>query len=100
MRSLPAAPKHVLNTQPDVHPRRLRQGKTHEGLHALLWPISRLLVRYVEARLHQFSGARVLELGAGVGLSGIGAAAYGSHAVLTDKVWRVVVPYTRPVPVR
>lgn len=65
---------------------RLRQGKTHEGLHALLWPVARLLVNYVQAHTPQFQGARVLELGAGVGLSGIGAAAYGSHAVLTDKV--------------
>ena len=78
--------QHLLTAQHDVRPRRLRQGKTHEGLHALLWPISRLLVRYVEAHLPQFQGARVLELGAGVGLSGIGAAAYGSHVVLTDKV--------------
>jgi hypothetical protein len=47
-------------------PRRLQQGKTHEGLHALLWPVSRLLVRYVEAHAAEFAGARVLELGAGV----------------------------------
>jgi hypothetical protein len=46
--------------------RRLQQGKTHEGLHALLWPVSRLLVRYVEAHKEQFDGAHVLELGAGV----------------------------------
>ena len=46
--------------------RRLQQGKTHEGLHALLWPVSRLLVRFIEAHAAEFAGARVLELGAGV----------------------------------
>ena len=91
---------------------RLQQGRTNEGLHALLWPVSRLLVRYVEANAADFRGARVLELGAGVvraraaaqawrrlsrafgsrapfcaqGLAGIGAAAYGAHVLLTDKV--------------
>ena len=45
---------------------RLQQGKTNEGLHALLWPVSRLLVRYIEANADDFRGARVLELGAGV----------------------------------
>ena len=45
---------------------RLQQGRTNEGLHALLWPVSRLLVRYVEANEALFRGARVLELGAGV----------------------------------
>ena len=45
---------------------RLQQGRTNEGLHALLWPVSRLLVRYVEANAALFRGARVLELGAGV----------------------------------
>lgn len=85
---------------------RLQQGRTNEGLHALLWPVSRLLVRYVEANAADFRGARVLELGAGVvratraaaqlsalgsprkrkqGLAGIGAAAYGAHVLLTDK---------------
>ena len=98
---------------------RLQQGRTHEGLHALLWPVSRLLVRFIEAHAAQFSGARVLELGAGVvrrpsplrlrvalrraaaadadaraqGLAGIGAAAYGAHALLTDKARpRVFLP--------
>ncbi len=65
--------------------RRLQQGCTHEGLHALLWPVSRLLVRYIEANVDAFRGKRLLELGAGVGLTGIGAAAYGAHALLTDK---------------
>lgn len=45
---------------------RLQQGRTNEGLHALLWPVSRLLVRYVEANAALFRDARVLELGAGV----------------------------------
>ena len=45
---------------------RLQQGRTNEGLHALLWPVSRLLVRYIEANAADFRGARVLELGAGV----------------------------------
>ena len=93
---------------------RLQQGRTNEGLHALLWPVSRLLVRYIEANTADFRGARVLELGAGVvraraqslrrrkrvgsvspharasaqGLAGIGAAAYGAHVLLTDKVRR------------
>ena len=88
----------------------LQQGRTNEGLHALLWPVSRLLVRYVEANAALFRGARVLELGAGVvrptracagaepprrnsrappqGLAGIGAAAYGAHVLLTDKARR------------
>lgn len=51
---------------------------------AVLWPISRLLSRYVEAHATQFAGKRVLELGAGAGLVGVAAAAYGAHVTLTD----------------
>jgi hypothetical protein len=60
------APTHAPAPRTLLAARSLQQGKTHEGLHALLWPVSRLLVRYVEAHAVEFSGAHVLELGAGV----------------------------------
>ena len=61
------------------------QGRTAAGLHACLWPISRLVVRYIEAHAAEFDGTAVLELGSGVGLAGVGAAAHGAAVVLTDK---------------
>jgi len=61
-----------------------------QGLHGsetgdVLWPASRLLSRFVEARSGAFAGADVLELGAGCALAGVTAAACGARAVLTDR---------------
>lgn len=62
-------------------------GGTAEGLHAVLWPASLLLARAVEALAGPalaVSHGAVLELGAGVGLAGVAAAAAGGRALLTD----------------
>jgi len=49
-----------------------------------LWPASFALARYILASRDIFVGKRVLELGAGVGLPGLVAAAIGAHVTLTD----------------
>src|SRR4051794_33001548 len=46
------------------------------------WPAGLALARYL-ARL-PLAGASILEVGAGVGISGLGAAAAGAHVLVTD----------------
>ena len=46
------------------------------------WPASLGLARYLAAQA--LAGARVLEVGCGVGISGLGAAAAGADALVTD----------------
>eukprot|EP01051_Picozoa_sp_SAG22_P004714 SAG22_NODE_260_length_13403_cov_57.915589_9_plen_190_part_00 len=52
-----------------------------------IWPSARLLVAHLAASEGErpLSGQRVLELGCGVGLAGIAAAALGARVVLTDR---------------
>lgn len=50
-----------------------------------LWPAAIALAHEVAAHGTALRGARVLELGAGTGLPGIVAAAYGAHVVQTDR---------------
>ncbi|CAL1361112.1 unnamed protein product [Linum trigynum] len=49
-----------------------------------VWPCSVILAEYVWQQQRRFSGARVLELGAGTSLPGLVAAKLGSHVTLTD----------------
>lgn len=51
----------------------------------LLWPASIALALEIGERAARFRGKRVLELGAGVGLPGIAAAALGARVVQTDR---------------
>jgi predicted nicotinamide N-methyase len=50
-----------------------------------LWPSSIALVHEIAGRPEEFSGRRVLELGAGTGLPGIVAASLGASVVQTDR---------------
>ena len=50
-----------------------------------IWPSAIALVHEIAARPHDFSGRRVLELGAGTGLPGIVAASLGASVVQTDR---------------
>mmetsp|Transcript_22288 Transcript_22288/g.66456 ORF Transcript_22288/g.66456 Transcript_22288/m.66456 type:complete len:273 (-) Transcript_22288:2073-2891(-) len=51
----------------------------------LLWPGTWVLLELLAGRLgQQVHGKRVVELGAGVGLAGLGAAAAGAHVLMTD----------------
>jgi predicted nicotinamide N-methyase len=49
-----------------------------------LWPAAIALAHEVASRAESFHGRRVLELGAGTGLPGIVAAAFGARVVQTD----------------
>ena len=51
----------------------------------VLWPAAVALALEISHRAHEFRGRRVLELGAGVGLPGIVAAAHGGRVVQTDR---------------
>lgn len=51
-----------------------------------LWPASIVLAHELISRAAELRGRRVLELGAGTGLSGIVAATYGAHVVQTDRL--------------
>lgn len=51
----------------------------------VLWPSSIALALEISARADEFRGRSVLELGAGVGLPGIVAAASGAEVVQTDR---------------
>ncbi|KAK7406857.1 hypothetical protein VNO78_08491 [Psophocarpus tetragonolobus] len=49
-----------------------------------VWPCSIVLAEYVWQQKHRFSGATVVELGAGTSLPGLVAAKLGAHVTLTD----------------
>ena len=51
----------------------------------VLWPASIALALEIAERPAEFRGRTVLELGAGVGLSGIAAASVGAHVLQTDR---------------
>ena len=51
----------------------------------VLWPASIALALEIAQRAKEFDGREVLELGAGVGLSGIAAASVGARVVQTDR---------------
>ena len=56
-----------------------------ESFGLYLWPSASLLAKVVWANRVQMRGASVLELGAGVGLPGMVAAAAGADVVLSDR---------------
>ena len=56
-----------------------------ESFGLYLWPAATLLARYVWANRDAFKGRCVVELGAGVGLPGLVAAAVGGDVTLTDR---------------
>lgn len=51
----------------------------------VLWPAAPALAHEVASHADALRGARVLELGAGTGLPGIVAAAFGAHVAQTDR---------------
>lgn len=57
----------------------------HESFGLYLWPSSLLLAQLVWANRDEFAGKVVMELGAGVGLPGVTAAAVGARVTLTDR---------------
>ncbi|CAM9444814.1 unnamed protein product [Chrysoparadoxa australica] len=56
----------------------------HELTGEVVWPIAILLAWYIRSNSEIFRGKSVLELGAGVGVSGLMASHYASHTCLTD----------------
>uniref|UniRef100_A0A7S2WTS9 Calmodulin-lysine N-methyltransferase n=1 Tax=Rhizochromulina marina TaxID=1034831 RepID=A0A7S2WTS9_9STRA len=56
-----------------------------QRLGSVIWEGARMLSSYLQASGRIQTGARVLELGAGVGLCGILAGIQGAHVVLTEK---------------
>ncbi|XP_012088473.1 methyltransferase-like protein 23 isoform X2 [Jatropha curcas] len=56
-----------------------------------VWPCSVILAEYVWQQRDRFSGARVVELGAGTSLPGLTAAKLGSDVTLTDDSNRLEV---------
>jgi predicted nicotinamide N-methyase len=51
----------------------------------MLWPASIALTHDMLARAHELPGARVLELGAGIGMPGIVAASLGARVLQVDR---------------
>ncbi|XP_014628592.1 methyltransferase-like protein 23 isoform X2 [Glycine soja] len=63
-----------------------------------LWPCNVVLVEYVWQHNHRFSGANVVELGAGTSLLGLVAAKLGVCVTLTDDFTRLgVLHYYHPI---
>ncbi|KAL2348643.1 hypothetical protein Fmac_002643 [Flemingia macrophylla] len=56
-----------------------------------VWPCSVVLAEYVWQHKHRFSGANVVELGAGTSLPGLVAAKLGARVTLTDDSTRLEV---------
>ncbi|KAJ1403906.1 S-adenosyl-L-methionine-dependent methyltransferase [Sesbania bispinosa] len=56
-----------------------------------VWPCSVVLAEYVWQQKQRFSGATVIELGAGTSLPGLVAAKVGAHVTLTDDSSRLEV---------
>nr|AFK47836.1 unknown [Lotus japonicus] len=56
-----------------------------------VWPCSVILAEYVWQHRERFSGATVLELGAGTSLPGLVAAKLGARVTLTDDSSRLEV---------
>eukprot|EP00268_Persea_americana_P001129 TRINITY_DN10343_c0_g1_i14.p2 TRINITY_DN10343_c0_g1~~TRINITY_DN10343_c0_g1_i14.p2 ORF type:complete len:123 (-),score=31.33 TRINITY_DN10343_c0_g1_i14:2704-3072(-) len=56
-----------------------------------IWPCSIALAEYVWQQRSQFSGATVIELGAGTSLPGLVAAKVGAEVILTDDSSRLEV---------
>ncbi|KDO71321.1 hypothetical protein CISIN_1g026274mg [Citrus sinensis] len=56
-----------------------------------VWPCSVILAEYVWQQRYRFSGANVVELGAGTSLPGLVAAKVGSNVTLTDDSNRIEV---------
>ncbi|RDX70495.1 Methyltransferase-like protein 23 [Mucuna pruriens] len=56
-----------------------------------VWPCSVVLAEYVWQHKHRFSGATVVELGAGTSLPGLVAAKLGARVTLTDDSTRLEV---------
>lgn len=63
----------------------LRELKDRVPYGVALWPAAIALAHEVASRADEFSGRRVLELGAGTGLPGIVAAGLGAQVTQTDR---------------
>jgi predicted nicotinamide N-methyase len=71
-----------------------RPTAVQEGFGHVVWDAALVLVRWLEAAPPALlAGRRVVEVGSGVGLAGIAAAALGAHVTLTDLP--TVLPLTR-----
>jgi predicted nicotinamide N-methyase len=65
--------------------RFLSEPRERQPYGVALWPASIAMAHELAARGEALAGRRVLELGAGTGLPGIVAAAFGAHVVQTDR---------------
>jgi predicted nicotinamide N-methyase len=65
--------------------RFLSEPRDRQPYGVALWPAAIALAHELAARGDALAGRRVLELGAGTGLPGIVAAAFGAHVVQTDR---------------
>jgi methyltransferase-like protein 23 len=65
--------------------RLIGQEKNRLPYGVAIWPSAIALVHEIAARADEFSGRRILELGAGTGLPGIVAASVGGRVVQTDR---------------
>ncbi|XP_072347369.1 EEF1A lysine methyltransferase 3-like isoform X1 [Scyliorhinus torazame] len=62
-----------------------REIKSTLGISAIIWEAGKVLCRYFENEQIDFSGKKVIELGAGTGLVGILAILLGGDVTLTDR---------------
>lgn len=76
----PAAPDEVVRQREIA-----RRGEAERGYWAHLWSSSEVLARHVATSMMIGPGVRVLEIGCGLGLTGVVAAMRGATAVLTDR---------------
>jgi predicted nicotinamide N-methyase len=67
-----------------VSGRRAPEDQLHLPYWAELWDSALALATYVTERRKEFSGASVLDLGCGMGLSGTAAAAAGARVLFAD----------------
>ncbi|KAA0166830.1 hypothetical protein FNF31_01205 [Cafeteria roenbergensis] len=70
---------------------------SHDDVGAVLWPAAAVLSRWLVAHPQVLSGRDVLEIGAGMGLTGIVAAGQARRAVLSDFNWAVLCNLRRNI---
>jgi len=82
----------------EVMAQRLHMRMTsHDDVGAVLWPAAAVLSRWLVAHPQVLSGRDVLEIGAGMGLTGIVAAGQARRAVLSDFNWAVLCNLRRNI---